>query len=278
MYDSHTHLNDPKLFPKRKNYLKQFSEIWWKWLINIWAGKKFNLRWIEIAEQYWDFFNTDLFVKSTIAFYPFDILSGEITKENLTQSISELKKLYYEKEEFIVGIGECGIDLHYDNLHDKLDLQKELFALQLDLAQELNLPIVIHSRSAFSETFDIVKNYKNSKIYYHCRGYWPAELKKLQKYFPNFRVWFCGNISYPKVEELRESLKIINPDSILLETDAPYLAPQKIRWTTNHPANIKYLYEFAINLLEQNKWSFEKQIERNFFNLYYKSRPVLNSE
>jgi len=219
-------------------------------LVNIGAWHEFNIRWIQIASNM-KHIEWSKFVKATIGLYPFDLTSGEVTEKNINEQILILKKLYEENREFVVGIWECGIDLHYKGLHDKLDLQKKLFKLQLDLAQELNLPIVIHSRSAFDQTFDIVKNYKNLKIYFHCRGYGPEQLKKLQNFFPNFRVWFCGNMTYPKSEELRQGLDVVDLNSLLLETDAPYLAPQAVRWTTNKPENIQYLYQFVSKQLKK---------------------------
>ena len=80
-----------------------------------------------------------------------------------------LKDLYTQHREHIVGIGECGIDLHYENKDTSLVLQQEVFEQHCDLAQELDLPVVIHSRDGFPETFDVLKKYPDLTIYFHCR-------------------------------------------------------------------------------------------------------------
>lgn len=82
--------------------------------------------------------------------------------------MSELEKLYTENKEYIIAIGECGIDVHYPNGAATIELQKKLFRKQCLLAQTLKLPIVIHSRDDFQSTFDIIKEFKNEKIYFHC--------------------------------------------------------------------------------------------------------------
>jgi TatD DNase family protein len=117
-----------------------------------------------------------------------------------------------------------------------LGLQKELFALQCDLAQELNLPIVVHSRDEFNQTIDILQNYKSQTIYFHCWGYGPEEYRKLNDMFPNLFIGFCGNVTYKNAQALRDTLAIVDKNQLVLETDAPYLAPQVVRGQTNHPA------------------------------------------
>jgi len=183
---------------------------------------------IDIAVQSQTLF-PDIFVKATIGHHPSEVCFGKITNtSDIVQSISSLKDLYTSHHEHIIAIGECGIDTHYDG-DPYIDIQKELFAQQCDLAQELNLPIVIHSRDDFTSTWDVIKNYKNEKIYFHCRGYGPDEVKILQDFFPQLWIGFCGNVSYPKAQVLRDSLYVTRPESIVLETDAPYLAPQAHR-------------------------------------------------
>jgi TatD DNase family protein len=106
----------------------------------------------------------------------------------MQQKMQDLKAMYSENKEYIVGIGETGIDLHYANTPEILDLQKKLFQLHADLAQELNLPIIIHSRDAWHETLDVLKTYKDLTIYFHCRGYGPDEITYLQNTFPKLYI------------------------------------------------------------------------------------------
>jgi len=259
---------------------------------------------IDIAVQAKQLF-PDTFVKATIGLHPSEVCFGKIVgshpeqndsvakdpgtyhnldsspqqvtgqaatpqndnKKTIKQSIQSLKDLHSQYTEHIVAIGECGIDTHYDG-DSFIDLQKELFAQQCDLAQELDLPIVIHSREDFASTWDVLKNYKNQKIYFHCRGYGPDEVKILQDYFPQLWIGFCGNISYPKAQVLRDSLYVTRPESMLLETDAPYLAPQARRGQTNQPAYVTEIYAYVASILATDLTSLQQRIAENFHKLY----------
>jgi len=108
-------------------------------------------------------------VKATIGYHPDSCSNGEITEQNLQEKIQGLRKLYEENKEYVVAIGECGIDTYYPGTEDSLPLQKKLFALQCDLAKELNLPIMLHIRKDFESALEILKQYQNMTIYVHCR-------------------------------------------------------------------------------------------------------------
>jgi TatD DNase family protein len=91
-----------------------------------------------------------------------------------------LKKLYEDNKDHIVAIGECGIDTYYPGSENSLSLQKQLFTLQCNLAQELHLPLMIHIRKDFLSAFEILKNYRDMTIYVHCRGFGPEEVEMLK--------------------------------------------------------------------------------------------------
>ena len=112
-----------------------------------------------------------LVVKSTIGYHPDSCHNGEITEENIQQKISDLKKLYEANKEYIVAIGECGIDTYYPGTQETLPLQKTLFTLQCDLAKELDLPLMVHIRKDFDSAFEILQNYRDMTVYVHCRGF-----------------------------------------------------------------------------------------------------------
>lgn len=271
--DTHTHLNTEKLFKDWHKHIEDFEKIWWKILINAGADDEYNKNWIIIAKEHAkkdinNEINNKCIVKATIWFHPYEAICGNITSDNLENKIEELKKQYIENKEYIVAIWECGIDTHYEE-DLNMELQKKLFTAQLELAKDFNLPIVIHSREDFETTIEILKKYKELKIYIHCRWYWPNEIKIVQDMFPKLRIWFDGNISYPKAQNIRDSLNSIDLDKILLETDAPYLTPQVKRWETNYPANVKYIYDFVDKQLDIKKDELSKIIEKNCKNLYF---------
>ncbi len=126
----------------------------------------------------------------------------------------------------------------------------------------------MHSRDAFQDTLEILKDYKDLTIYFHCWGYGPREFEILNLECENLYVGFCGNVTYKKAEELRETLKIVPLTQLLLETDAPYLTPQIVRGTDNHPANVKYIYEFVSEFLHITPEALSDQILSNFHSVY----------
>lgn len=140
--------------------------------------------------------------------------------------------------------------------------------MQCDLARENQLPIVIHSRDAFQETFDILKNYSDLKIYFHCWSYNKEELEILLSTFPKIWIGYNGILTYPKSHENRESLLATPLNNIVLETDAPYLAPQGFRGKINHPELIKVVGKYASEILNIEEDILRKQIGENTKDLY----------
>ncbi|HOQ79378.1 MAG TPA: TatD family hydrolase, partial [Candidatus Absconditabacterales bacterium] len=238
--DSHTHLNSPTLFENRKKHILDFEKIGGQALVNIGADEEYNKNGITISKEY----SGDSFIKCTVGLHPYEVVVGNINENNIEQKLNELEKLYLENKDHIVAIGEAGIDTHYEG-DINLELQKELFKKQCDLAEKIQAPIIIHSRNDFDSTIEILQNYKKLKICFHCRGYGSEEIEKLKNYnLENYWIGFCGNVTYPKAQNIRDSLKICNLENILIETDAPYLSPQELRGQTNYPQNIQYIYDF----------------------------------
>ena len=319
LYDAHTHLNSPELFPKYETLLKNFLNQGWNMLVNVWVDYDRTQRGLIIAKNYPDnclatvwFHPSETIFKKHVGYqdnwsdnsrwYQDDNkLNNHIShnlKLNSNKQIFELTNEKYQRTENIyltwkeyleevekyirelietqqvVAIWECGLDYHYtDKNSDKLSpetiqKQKELFILQCKLAQEYEIWLVIHSRDAFEDTIEILKDFYNLKIYFHCWGYSPKEVVIAKDLFPNLRIGFDGNITYKKADNLRESAKILELDKILLETDAPYLSPQNLRWQLNQPANVKYVYEYVAQLKNIDFKDLEQAIEENFFNFY----------
>jgi TatD DNase family protein len=131
-----------------------------------------------------------------------------------------------------VAVGECGLDYHYGA--DRKEEQRALFAAQLELARELALPVVIHTRSANADTEAMLRVHEGPVVM-HCfsePGLLAAGLE---------RGWwfsFAGNVTYPKAGELREAAAAVPVDKLLAETDSPYLSPQPLRGRPNEPAHV----------------------------------------
>lgn len=170
-------------------------------------------------------------VYGTIGFHPTEL--DDYSNEKLL----ELERLLENKE--IVGIGEIGLDYHYGK--DDMELQKEVFIKQIKLADKYSLPIVVHSRDAALDTYEILKEYKteNMKIDMHCYSY-SLEMAEL---FINMgiKLGIGGVLTFKNSSKLKEIVKKISLENILLETDSPYLAPEPLRGSKNKPSNVKFV-------------------------------------
>lgn len=137
----------------------------------------------------------------------------------------------------IVGIGECGIDLHYPD--SNLSRQYDAFKAHIELALEHDLALVIHSRDAYDETLRALEEFKKDikRATVHCFSYDQTFADYAVE--NNFVIGIDGPITYPKNDTLRNVVKETRLENIILETDAPFLPPQSIRGKQNHPLHIK---------------------------------------
>ena len=146
--------------------------------------------------------------------------------------VDELRRLLAHPK--AVAVGETGLDTV--RRHATLEDQRRLFDAQLVLADELELPVVVHSREADADTTDALAEFGGTVIL-HCfssPGLLPIALER------GYYVSFAGNATYPKASELRDAAAVVPGDRILVETDSPYLAPQPVRGKPNEPANVTH--------------------------------------
>lgn len=263
MLDSHTHLNSWILFPDWQKHISDFEKEWWNRLVNAWSDWEYNENGITICKGY----KWKSYVKCTLGLHPLEVVEWKVTNENINEELMRLENMYVENKEHVVAIWEIWIDVHYD-WETNLELQKQLFDRQMKLARKYNLPVVIHSRDDFNSTYEILEIYKDLKIYIHCRWYWSQQIAKVQNNFPNLWIWFCGNTTYPSAQNLRDSLKMVDLDRLLIETDAPYLPVKQFRGQINTPAMITYLYDFISDFLWIERSELEEKVEKNFDRLY----------
>ncbi|WP_407428916.1 TatD family hydrolase [Treponema sp.] len=181
--------------------------------------------------------------------------------EEIKNRIEAVKKLEDSIESFmdkshLVAIGECGLDHHWnpsgvdgrcESDFDKsvYEGERELFQMQIALAKKMHLPVIVHSRDAFEDTLDCIKNmvYYNGII--HCYSYGKDEARKFLDL--GLYIAFGGAVTYTKkakIEEMAELLRFVPDDRILLETDSPYLAPVPLRGQTNTPVFIEHVYNY----------------------------------
>lgn len=179
---------------------------------------------IALAEKY-------PFVYAEAGFHPND--TGDITDDTW----EEMKRL--SRHEKIVAIGEIGLDYHWDTV--PRDLQKTWFAKQLDYANEVGLPVVIHSRDATLDTLEILKEHKPEKGVFHCYSGSPETLKTVIDM--GLSISLGGVVTFKNAKNAAECAKAVPLDRLMLETDCPYLAPEPYRGKTNRPDYTLYVAE-----------------------------------
>lgn len=184
------------------------------------CNKRTNERVLELIEKYPNIFGT-------IGIHPNEY--DDMTEENI--KFMEIN-LTNPK---IVGIGEIGLDYHYGN--DNKDIQIEFFKKQIALAKKYNKPIVIHSRDAALDTYNILaENLGNTNAIMHCYGYSYEMALELQKLGVKFGIG--GVLTFKNSEKLKTIVKNLELTNFVLETDSPYLSPEPFRGKKNEPKNV----------------------------------------
>lgn len=188
-----------------------------------------------------------------------------IHPESLDDINSDSFKLIEDNisNEKIVAIGEIGLDYYYTK--DNMDRQKEVFEYQVKLAEKLNVPIVVHSRDAVQDTYDILKKYK-VKGTIHCFN---SSLEMAREFIKlGYKIGVGGVLTFKNSKKLQEIVKELDLKDIILETDSPYLTPEPFRGKQNNPSNVYYV---ALKVSELKNISLDKVLEvtnKNAIELY----------
>ena len=167
----------------------------------------------------------------------------------------------------ILGVGETGLDFYYNN-SDK-ESQEISFINHIEASIELNIPIIIHSRKAENETYDILKKYKNSniKILMHCFTGSYEFANKLMEFNSYFSA--SGIITFKNSLDLQDTFKKIPLDKILIETDSPFLSPVPMRGKKNEPSFVKFVLEKLAKIKEIDNTKIDKITSNNFNSLFF---------
>lgn len=175
----------------------------------------------------------------------------EIANDIIEEDYNKLQDIIKSNKK-VVAIGEIGLDYHWNK--DNKDKQREVFRKQLELAEKFNLPVVIHTRDAINETYEILKEY-NVRGVMHCF----SGSKEMAKRFVDlgFLLGIGGVLTF-KNSKLYEVIESVKLENIVLETDSPYMAPVPVRGTINESANIPYIAE---KIAEIKKINVEKVAE-----------------
>ena len=169
----------------------------------------------------------------------------------------------------VVGIGEVGIDLHFES--ESLPLQKEVFRRQLQWAQREQMPVAIHQRDALEELLEVIQSVPTDRIpafEFHCFTYGPGEVRRVREVLPDAYFGIGGVVTFKNAPSVREALHLIGLERIVLETDAPYLSPVPKRGTRNESANIPYIAAAVAAELGVPVEEVKKQTDINSLQLF----------
>lgn len=233
-FESHAHYDDSRFDADRDLLLgKLLPEAGINYVVNIGADMPSSRISAALAHQY-------SYIYAAVGVHPHD------TRLMSDADIDELAQLAKEKK--VVAIGEIGLDYHY--MHSPREIQVKWFERQLELAKDINLPVVIHSREADRETFDIIKKSGITKCVIHCYSGGP-ELA-LEYAGMGFYIGVGGAVTYPKSEKLVETVRCLSIEKILLETDCPYLSPAPYRSKRNDSQNLTLICDKIAQIKQIN--------------------------
>jgi TatD DNase family protein len=162
------------------------------------------------------------------------------------------------------GIGEIGLDYHYD--FAPRDVQQAVFAAQLAMARQRQLPVIIHTREATDDTFAILKDVDGIRGVFHCFTGDDAMARRALDI--GFYLSYAGIVTFPKAADLRDSLKVVPADRLLIETDSPYLAPVPHRGKRNEPAYVARVLQSLATVRGEAMADLEAQVTDNFVRLF----------
>ena len=251
MIDSHCHLDHEPLFDNLDDVLKRSKDVGIQKLLTICTT-------FESFEKIKQLVKKDVIIYGTYGIHPHEAKNDKITSKKIIDEISNNEK--------IIGIGETGLDFYY-NHSDKVD-QIKSFEEHIKAATKLNIPLIIHSRNADNDMFDILNNFKNLnlKILMHCFTGSKNFAKKLLELNAYFSA--SGIITFKNSIDLQETFKFLPLEKLLIETDSPYLTPVPNRGKKNEPSFVKYTAEKLASIKDITTERLIKSTTTNFNNLF----------
>ncbi len=242
LFDSHAHLNDERFDEDRDELIDSLKSKGVELVLNPGACIETSKSSIELANKY-------DFIYAAVGVHPHDV--GEMTEND----IETLRNLATENNK-VVAIGEIGLDYYYDN--SPREVQKKWFKRQIELANELKLPIIIHDRDAHGDTFEIIKNTKSPEIgcVLHC---YSGNVELAREYVKmGCYISIPGTVTFKNNKKTVEVAREIPLEYLLIETDSPYMAPVPNRGKRNDPSMVQFV---ADKIAQEKGISYEKVCE-----------------
>ena len=252
MIDSHCHLDHEHLIANLDQVIANSKNVGVEKLLTICTT-------LQSYEKITNIVKKDPMIFGTFGIHPHETKNNDVSKDEIITKINLNNK--------IIGVGETGLDFYYNN-SDK-DLQINSFQKHIDAAKDLNIPLIIHSRNAEDETYDILKkNHSNKlKILMHC---FTGSTEFATKLIPlNAFFSASGIITFKNSLNLQETFKMIPKNRLLIETDSPYLSPVPNRGKKNEPAFIKFTAEKLAELQNIKISELVDITTKNFNKLFF---------
>jgi len=251
--DSHCHLEHEPMASNLQEVIDRAIENNVKYFLSISTTDKSFESILKIVEKYETIYGT------------YGIHPHEAKNYQTLSSLQIIKKIKLCKK--IIGIGETGLDFYYE--HSDPVIQKKIFIEHIKAAQILNLPLIVHTRSAESDTYDILKSEirnKDLKVLIHCFTGTRAFAHKLIDI--GCYISASGVVTFKKSSDLAETFLSLPDDRILVETDSPYLSPEPLRGKSNEPSHIIHTVNFLAKLKKLDPEIFAKKTSANFFRIF----------
>ncbi len=247
--ETHIHLNH-KNYDDVDDVIKRATEANVTKLIDIGCDKESIPKSLEISNKYQN-------IKSAIGLHPVDVTQYD------PNFIEYLENLISNNKQ-VIAIGEIGLDYHW--YPEQKEQQKKVFHEQMKLAQKLNLPVIIHSREAYDDCYEIVKDYPNVTGVIHS---FSADYEMAQKFIKlGYYIGIGGPVTFKNGHNQKDVVKNIDISKLLIETDGPYLTPTPHRGKRNEPAYLTFILEEIAELRNEDISIIEDQIYKNSLKLF----------
>ena len=252
MIDSHCHLDHAPLLDNLNDILNRSKEVGIKKILTICTT-------LESFKNIENILTIDDMIYGTFGIHPHETENNDVSKITIIESIKKNPKL--------IGVGETGLDFYYN--HSKKNKQIDSFKKHIEAAIEINLPIIVHSRNAEEETFNILNEYKKHKpkILMHCFTGTFKFYKKMEELDSYFSA--SGIITFNSSNDLQNTFSKIPNNKLLVETDSPFLAPIPMRGKKNEPSFIKYTLKKLADIKNIDVSEMVSLTTKNFNNLFF---------
>lgn len=258
-FDSHAHYNDARFaeeYPGGADAaIRDAYDLGVRYILNAGTNPQTSWESLALAEKY-------DFLYAAAGLHPEDAM--HIADEDIPSVLDEIRSLASHPK--AVAIGEIGLDYHWDP--DGKERQMRLFDAQLSMAEELSLPVIVHDRDAHGNAFDVVRAHPHVRGVFHSFSGSAEMARQLSRM--GWYISFSGTISYKNAAKVREAAAVVPHDRLLIETDAPYLAPVPHRGKINYsgyvPCTARALAN-AIGLGEEETVRLTTQNAKNLFGI-----------